>query len=1388
MRWLLVILMTCSFIPGSARAQGPQPQLHFTHVSAEQGLSNSTIEAIFQDNRGFIWIGTRDGLNRYDGHEMMVYRNDPADSSSLSDNYIRCIYEDRQQHLWVGTINGLNRLNPGSNNFTRYKHQDADRHSLSSNGITSILEDHSGRLWVATFGGGLNLLDKATNHFFHFQHDSTNAQTISDDRIFCMEDNRSGQVWIGTASGLDLLHPETGTFTHFTNPATTNRSGNTITAIKEDRQGNLWLASEDDGLYLYDPLQATFTRFGHSDKDPASLGNNMIKCMLVDQKGRLWAGGINGGLNLFNAPGRSFFRYEYEPGNTASLSQRTVSALFEDRQGNLWVGTHRGGINIYSPGTEKFRLYRQDPSPNSLSYNDVKTFCEDNSGNIWVGTDGGGLDCFLRDRHIFQHYLYDPFNDKSIGSNAVLDVMQDREGNIWVSTWGGGLNRFDRTNRQFTRFLNNAADSHSISSNFVQKTFEDYEGNIWVATYYGGLNLFNPKKGQFTHLVQDPSGMTSLSGKNIVSLYEDKEGRIWIGTDDGGLNCYHQDTRHFTHYFDKGERAPDLRILFSDSKGRFWVGQKGLYILDAAKDSFRLYTDKGGLSNEFIKGITEDEQGNLWIATSNGLTQFNPDTRACKKYNTGDGLQDLEFEANAFLKAKDGEMFFGGINGFNCFYPGTIKANPFIPPVYITGFQLSNRKINPAGEGSPLRQDISLTKDIRLSYRQSTFSFNFAALNYTIPENNEYAYKMEGLDKDWNYVGKEKKAVYTNLSPGEYVFHVKASNNDGVWNEEGASVRVIILPPFWRTSWFIFLLCVLGIACLYLFYRFRTRLKLREMEEKKREEIHQVQLQFFTNVSHEFRTPLSLILGPLERLMKEHTNPALGRYYQAMHRNAQRLLSLINELMDFGKLESGSLKLGVQKGNLNFFLDEIAEEFRDWAIQKEIDFTLHQTTTPRDAWFDRQVLEKIVLNLLHNSFKYTKVGGGITLEILPSMEGFKPSFANELVLKNDFRGSAYTYIRVADNGIGISRDSIHHLFERYYRITDSHLGSGVGLAFVKSLARLHKGDIYVYSERLKGTEIIIGIPIGETDYRKEEKRASGILEGGVRLEGFGVATQTGVPFNDPAGSHPANGTAAQGSRRDLPPVESILLVEDNDELRHFLKENLSPYYQVMEAADGNEGLAKAREISPGLIISDVIMPGMNGFDFCRAVKEDIDTSHIPFLMLTARSALTAQVEGMDAGADYYFAKPLNMELLLLTIRNRFDQDRKLKERYTRDSHAEAMELVHSEKDKEFMTRLLRIIDSQLVNPDFDIEYLCQEMGMSRTKLYQKVKSISQQSIGDFIRTIRLKKAVQIMTHEDTTLTEVMYRIGIQTQSYFTKAFKKEFGKTPTQFMQEMRKF
>jgi ligand-binding sensor domain-containing protein/signal transduction histidine kinase/DNA-binding response OmpR family regulator len=1401
----LFIYICCCLPPFLSFAQAPK--LKFKHISLEQGLSNSTIESIYQDKRGFIWVGTRDGLNRFDGYQMVVYRFDPHDSTSISDNYIRYIYEDRNQQLWVGTINGLNRFDQAKNNFTRYKHIPGNPQSLSNNLVTCIYQDQAARLWVGTFGGGIDLFQPEKNSFAYFQHDSTRPKSLSDDRVNYFYEDSQSNFWIATEDGLNLFNRESGTFRSYQHAPGFNadKRNNTINVIKEDRLGNLLLGTAENGLIVFSEKEKIFTPYKHFEKDPTSLASNLVRSLLVDKKGTIWIGSVNGGLDFFHEASGHFYHYQNEPDNLFSLSQRTVSALFEDDQQNLWVGTHRGGLNLYMPNIEKFNLYRQEPDANSLSYNDVKAFCEDSHGRIWIGTDGGGLNLFDQEKNDFRHFKYDPYDAKTLGSNEVLDIMEDGQQNLWVGTWGGGLSLFNPADNSFHRFLNDPSDKNSISSNYIQKIFEDEDHNLWIATYYGGLNLFNRKTRQFTRITEDNRRETQLLGNNIVSINQDRRGNIWMGTDDGGLNCFHSSTHRFSHYFNKEEKTPDLRILFVDSKGRLWVGQTGLYLYDPKRDSFSLYTDKAGLSMEFIKGIAEDDQGNFWISTSNGITQFNPETYAFKKYNTADGLQGVEFEANAYLKTKGGEMFFGGLNGFNTFYPENIKINTFIPPVYITDFQVFNKKILVGENDSPLDRDISMTDEIKLSYEQSTFSFGFAALNYTALENNQYAYRLEGRDHEWNYVGSERRASYTNLAPGNYTFRVKASNNDGIWNEHGPSIVITITPPFWETWWFRTLAFILLVSIILRVYRFKRKLEWRKLEEQKKEEMHQVQLQFFTNISHELRTPLSLILGPIELLQKEHPRSENNHYYKVIYRNANRLMSLINELMDFRKSEAGVLKLHVMPGSISLFLNEIYEEFSELAIQKNISFKIIVPQENKEVWFDRQVLEKIAINLISNSFKYTDDGGSITTEIRESLDNFKAAFENELILKNDYQGEKYIYLRVVDNGIGISKDSIAHLFERYYKITESHLGSGIGLAFVKSLTTLHKGHIRVYSERDKGTEIIIGIPVSKEDYEIKERWIYNNKEASARLESIHSKDEHELPDEnaphtdeeaDAAGpstwstqqdqlSSPTDQWSGRPTETDKLP--HILVVDDNQELRNFLKESLAPAYHITEAKDGISGLAMAKEEFPDLIISDVMMPGMDGIEFCRQIKENIETSHIPFLMLTAKDALESRLEGVESGADFYFAKPLSIQLLTLTIRNILSQKQKLKKRYFKDNYSEAKELVHSRKDKEFMDQLSSIIESHLTNPDMDVDYICMQMGMSRTKLYQKIKNVTGQSIGEFVRKIRLRKAVQLMTHQDVSLMDVMYSVGIQTQSYFTKAFKKEFGKTPSQFLKELNK-
>ncbi|WEK21033.1 MAG: two-component regulator propeller domain-containing protein [Candidatus Pedobacter colombiensis] len=1341
--------------------------LKFRHIGIENGLSNSTIECILQDYRGFIWFGTRDGLNKYDGNQITVYQNS-KESSSISDNYIRCIYEDQAHTLWIGTSSGLNRFNPEKNNFTRYQSDPKDSHSLSNNTVLSIKESPKG-LWIGTSGGGLNLLNPTTNQFSRY-HPATTS--LGGNNVNDVQPDEKGNLWLATDHGLSYFNTKKGTF-----KSISGLEKFMIRVITASPTGDLWLATEEKGLLCYSPASGKLKQYTHEEKNRNSLGSDLVRAIVFRKNKEIWIGSINGGLDLFNPETSTFQHYMNEPGDPSSLSQRTVSALYEDKQGNLWIGTHRGGINLYSPGSEKFKLFQQELNKNSLSYNDVKAFHEDANGNIWIGTDGGGLNLFNQKTNSFVHYKTNPYAAGSLGSDAVLDIMEDHNKDLFIGTWGGGLNLMNRKNGTFTKFLFDANNPSSISSDYVQKTFEDSYKNLWVGTYYGGLNLFDRSNNRFCRLIHGSNG-SKLIGNNIISINEDQKGNLWIGTDDGGLNCYNLETKYFTHYFLNNEKKPDLRVIFIDHKGRLWVGQKGLYLFNPIKNTFSIYTQKAGLASDFIKGITEDERGNFWISTAKGLVKFNPEHLTFNKYNTADGLQSLEFEANACMRKRNGEMFFGGINGFNSFFPEDIKTNKYIPPVYLTEFQIFNNKIIPDVKGSPLQNDISFTKEIKLSYNQSTFSFSFAGLNYTVSENNKYAYKLDGFDKDWNYDGSARKALYTNLDPGTYTFRVKASNNDNVWNTEGTAVRIVISPPYWATWWFKILAIGLVIYIAYVLLSFKRKLELKTLEEKKREEMHQVQLQFFTNISHEFRTPLSLILGPIDRLLKEDAHTSFQNYYKTIHRNANRLLSLINELMDFRKIESGALKLKVIEGNLSLFIDEVAEEFREMAAEKNISFKVNKTGKFTSVWFDRHVIEKIMLNLVNNSLKYTKAGGEVSLDILDSLDGSPLRFENQLFIKSNYTAQQYVFIRVADNGIGISKDSIHHLFERYYRITEAHLGSGVGLAFVKSLTMLHKGFIQVSSEKHLGTEIIIALPCNKEGYTPDELWGQSNEHGGTRLESISYASdQHTLPTSRELISTPTLGISG---------MRHILIVDDNEELRTFLKEALSSNYHISEAEDGYNGLIKARDVYPDLIISDVMMPGMDGTEFCKRLKEDIETSHIPFLMLTARDSIEAEIEGVESGADLYFTKPININLLQITIKNIFEQRQKLKDHYSKDHSTELRELVHSTKDREFMDKLLMIINEQLINPDLDIDYLCGKIGMSRTKLYQKIKTITGQSIGEFVRSIRLRKAAEILTSEDVLITEVMYRVGIQTQSYFTKAFKKEFGKTPTQFLQDLK--
>ena len=798
--------------------------VRFRHISNEQGLSNSTVNCIFQDSRGFMWFGTRDGLNRYDGVTINIYKTNPKDVSSISDNFIRCIYEDVNHKIWIGTSYGLNCFDPVTDKFTRFKND------AVGDAVTAVYGLSDNELLVGTLGKGLELLNTQTGNVKHYKNEAKNPNSLSCDTVNFIYRDSYKNIWIGTQGGLNEFDANKFTFKLY------GANTNAVVAVTEDKANNLWLGTSDAGLLVFNPAANTFKAFKHSETDANSLSGDLILSLLTDKNGNIYIGTINEGMNFYDVKKNKFYRYYPKPDNAGSLSNTTVSALLEDNQGDLWIGTHRGGVNQYTHDIDKFKLFRQGIDNASLSYNDVKAFFQDSKGNIWVGTDGGGLNLFDRKTATFKHYKNTANDPHSLSSNAIQCIGEDAKGNIWVGTWGEGVNLLDPKTGKCIRFKNDPKDKNSISSNFLQMMHLDKKGNFWVATYGGGLNMLNAQTHQFTRVTKDPDGVTELHGKDIVSIGEDLDHNLWFGTDDGGLNRYDLNTYRFSHYFEDGGKKTDSRVIFTDSKGQVWIGMAGLYLFNKQQNKFNLFTNKAGLGSLFIKGITEGNKGNLWISTSSGLIKLNPATRQTQLFNTWDGLQGMEFEANSYLKTSNGEMFFGGERGFNSFFPDDIKTNTFVPPVYITNFQLFNKDVKPGDKDSLLKTDVSYSDRLLLEYTQSSISFSFTALNYIITRNNQYYYKLDGLDKDWVKAGTERKASYTNLDPGTYTFRVKGSNNDGIWNDKGASITISIDPPFWQTAWFRVLMLLVIIQALYWFYRY----KMSAVERQKIELARQV--------------------------------------------------------------------------------------------------------------------------------------------------------------------------------------------------------------------------------------------------------------------------------------------------------------------------------------------------------------------------------------------------------------------------------------------------------------------------------------------------------------------------------------------------------------------
>jgi len=1213
---LVLLALFLSFVaPLNAQPQPrsrPGETLTFEHLTVVEGLPENSVWATLQDHLGFLWFGTQNGLVKYDGYTYTTYKPDPDDPHSLSGRHIYAIHEDAEGDLWIGTVQGgLNHFDRETERFTRYQHDEDDPTSLGHNTVFSILEDEDGMLWLATMGGGLNRFDPDTGLFTRYRYDPADPNSLRDDATHGLWQDDEGILWVGThEGGLHRFDPATETFTVYRhdedNP--TSLSHDDVNTIYQDREGTFWIGTAG-GFNHFDPETGRFMAFHHDPENPNTLSHDYILRILEDREGMLWIGvggnDVQGGLNLFDRETGAVTRYQYDADDPGSLGGNFVASLYEDRQGVLWVGTLGGGVSKLDRTVDKFPYYAREPGdPNSLSTNQVLTLYEDREGTLWIGTWGGGLNRLDRTTNTFTHYRHDPNDPNSPLGNEIMAIHEDREGLLWLGS-RNGLDRFDPSTERFTHYLNDPYDAREVTT-----IYEDREGMLWLGTWMNGVNRYDRATNTFTRFTHNPDDLTSLSDNRVGAIFEDEEGALWLATRDGMLNRFDPAMETFSAHAPMGGQLMIRSFARSEAMpGKYWLGTifQGLHLYDFETNTSEAFTEKDGLPHDTVLGLLEDDEGYVWVGTARGLSKFDPRTKTFRTYDLTDRLQDNKLMSMPVHKGRSGALYFGGSMGFIAFHPERVTDNPYVPPVVLTDFQLFTESVS-VGEESPLKAHVSVAEEIRLAYWQNDISFTFAALNYQAPEQNRYAFQLENYkDDEWRYAGAGRTATYTNLAPGEYIFRVTGSNNDDLWNNEGASIRLVITPPWWKTLWAYALFLALGATSLFGLIRWRVRYLERradkleamvsartaevvqqkatiEAQAQKLQELDRLKSRFFANISHEFRTPLLLILGPLQDTLDGFygsVGAALRRQIEMMQRSGFRLLRLINQLLDLSKLESGNMQLQARRANLMPFLKGIVLSFSSMAERKQITFELHTEAERLDLYFDPDKLEKVFYNLLSNAFKFTPEHGAISVHV------------------GVVAGEDQVEIRVCDTGRGIAPDALPFIFDRFHQVDAStaheNEGTGIGLALARELVLLHGGTITAESTPGQGSTFIIHIPFsgekgivgGEMEHVEGEAvQGDGVANGSYREISLRalreIESDGGFADVEPPGALPAE-------------APTILLVEDNPDVRAYVKTHLARHYHLDEAADGVEGLEKARLRQPDLIISDVMMPRMDGY-------------------------------------------------------------------------------------------------------------------------------------------------------------------------------------------------
>lgn len=1226
--------------PSSPPVQRPLPptlaalaahdqHLRFEHLPPEAGLSQSVVLDFVQDDQGFLWMATQDGLNRYDGYQFRVFKEDPQATNSLKGSFVNNLDKAPDGSLWIATNNGgLNRYDPHTGQFSAFQHDPANPHSMSENSISALDVDRQGIVWAGANNSGLNRFDPHSGQATHYRHDPADPTSLSDDNVAVVLAGDDGQVWVGTTGGgLNRLDPATGRFTSYRYNRLDDRSlsDDVVTSLLLDRQGVLWVGTFGAGLNRFDAETETFTRFLSNPDDPGALAYESVSPIFEDREGRLWVGTQGGGVHLLDRQSGRFTRYQHDPLDTTSLAGNSVFSIFQDNAGVIWFGMFGAGADFYDPFKDRFLWLRSHPNASDgLSSDSIWDILQDDRGDLWIATNDGGLNRFEMASKTWQHFRYDPRRPRGLSNDAVYTVYQDRQGVLWFGT-PSGLSRFDRESGDFINYR----------MSVVNAIYEDSKGNFWLGTAEN-LILFDRTAGTpRLQMRNDPADPASLSGNFVACIFEDNQGKLWIGTLTGGLNLMESLSGRFTRFTADPNDPTTLTSntvldIHQTQDGALWIATTGgLNRFDPAARTFSAYREKQGLPNDFVYGILEDDAGRLWLSTNRGLARFDPRTQTFKNFDRSDGLQGNEFNQWAFFENPEGVMFFGGVNGISIFHPDLVQDNPYLPPVVITGFDIYGQPVAVAPAG-PLPGPVETTHAVQLSYRDDFFELTFAALDFSTSGQIEYAFMLEGLDRGWNRAGSRRFANYTNVPPGRYTFRVKASNSDGVWNEQDATLQIVIPPPFWGTTWFRLLVAAGLLSAVSSVFLLRIRAvegQRRRLEQQVMERTHELRAAmtaleqsrdaaetanraksvFLANMSHEFRTPLNAILGFTQIMARDRRLPADHREdIETIHRSGEHLLGLINDVLDMSKIEAGRMRLNARSFDLTRLLQGLEEMFALRAEQKGLALRLElDPDAPRYVAADDGKLRQALMNLLGNAVKFTE-HGQVVLRVQRTAppEGQAPATGD------------WMRFRVEDTGPGIAADEIERIFLPFVQASSASAtteGTGLGLAISQQYVRLMGGEISVASQPGIGSVFEFAIPL--------EKVSAGDLE-------------PLPPARRVIGLAPDQ------------PAYRLLVVDDSEVNRKLLVKILTPVgFEVREASNGEEALAVWEAWAPHLIWLDMRMPVMDGYETTRRIKTTTRGMATVIVALTASALEEDKAIILAEGCDDYVRKPFHADEL-----------------------------------------------------------------------------------------------------------------------------------------------